>query len=602
MYTRAIAIAIYGNCIGGKSMISRFAYKLIFSGLISLLIFLHTQPIFAYIYFRHGLASNFLFIDNNVIFVQVTGSLTVLDVASGKVLLRKSPKENFEYVRSLTQYPHGILLLEMGRAILLDQKSFDPIWTINDCWVASIDSEWIISHNDNNTVQCHDLKTGKMTWEAPLAEGHKFIVAAKGRALVATRNFNSEKYIITIYDLENGRELLRKSEPLDIKWDTIYFDGEFIYILSFDETRIGRSNSDCLIKLDLGGEIVTTIQLISNEVIPAYKWDSGRFQEFIFKDKYFQQDGAVRDASPDELALANEGKDQGSFYSTPSSRQFMVKAKDSSGEEATLLKMELGDDSWVIYPSYITEKNMYFGYGREYKGKLFIGSNLGSVECIDIATGNSLWIYIFPANNILVACSYPYGMPAHLETQSYIYWKLVKDLTKIAGGSLLVPKNYDISKNKWSDLKNSIKYQGRIIVDPSPDNPFKGLWKYRAWLAFYSFMPLMGIALFIWRRCKKMRQTDQVTPVSSFRQSLRRFLITIYYLILTIFPTLGLWWYGGVNYVWSLGFKIFIAVVILYAVYNMIRLCFQRRWIFSVPLLILLLYWIIIIKDLWWYT
>src|SRR5262245_59153237 len=77
---------------------------------------------------RVALDSNLLVEGGRLIFAQGTGSLTVLDLQAGKVLLRKKPKDGFWYSGKLQNSAYGVLMMSYGRIFLLDRTTFDPSW------------------------------------------------------------------------------------------------------------------------------------------------------------------------------------------------------------------------------------------------------------------------------------------------------------------------------------------------------------------------------------------------------------------------------------------------------------------------------------------
>jgi len=54
-------------------------------------------------------------------------------------------------------------------------------------------------------------------------------------------------------------------------------------------------------------------------------------------------------------------------------------------------------------------------------GKLLLGTQRGCVECVDLTTGRSLWLYLFPSVRETMSCSYPHGMPPTVATAAVLY-------------------------------------------------------------------------------------------------------------------------------------------------------------------------------------
>lgn len=129
-------------------------------------------------------------------------------------------------------------------------------------------------------------------------------------------------------------------------------------------------------------------------------------------------------------------------------------------------------------------------------GKLLLGSSEGQVECVDIDTGRARWIYVFPVIRRTMSYSTPYGMPPYRTQQAADYWEDVRK-TDFLGGSLLLSEGFDVSSCAWSELQDSREYAGRVVFDPSPDDPFPNLRRRAMWLAVYALLPIVSFSLIL---------------------------------------------------------------------------------------------------------
>ena len=186
------------------------------------------RPLYGYTYARVALGSNILVDGERVIFAQGTGSLTVLDLETGNVLLRKKPASHFLYSGRLQKTNHGVLMMGYDRIALLDGRTFDIVWQAGGCHGAVMDGEYVVSHDGNHTVTGRNVHSGKVCWTTQM-EGGWQLMAVNGKALVNTPDYAQSTLLIL--DLETGRKLLRHQAPAGFRWLDVYFDGQRIYLV-----------------------------------------------------------------------------------------------------------------------------------------------------------------------------------------------------------------------------------------------------------------------------------------------------------------------------------------------------------------------------------
>src|SRR5713101_2698434 len=133
-------------------------------GLGGLLLLLLAGHVNAYTSVRVALDSNILVDGERVIFAQGTGSLTVLDLQTGKVLLRKKPEKAVSYSGNLQRSAYGVLMTAYERIALLDGSTFDPVWQAAQCYDAVTDGEHVFSHDGYHTVSCRKVQSGQLCW------------------------------------------------------------------------------------------------------------------------------------------------------------------------------------------------------------------------------------------------------------------------------------------------------------------------------------------------------------------------------------------------------------------------------------------------------
>jgi hypothetical protein len=259
--------------------------------LLAMLLLASTNPLCAYTYERVALGSNILVDGERVIFAQGTGSLTVLDLETGNVLLRKKPSTRSPYSGQLQKTAHGVLMMGYDTIALLDGRTFDIVWQAHACYGAATDGEYVVSNDGNSTVNCRKVQSGKVCWTSRMDGGWQN-TAVNGKALVNTPDYVQQSALLVL-DLETGRELLRHQAPDGFHWFEVYFDGQHIYFV--DDGGIKgewhRGEPRNLRTVNLQGNIVAQAAYNSPEVVPGQKWRWNG--TFLWGDKYFRHDGHV---------------------------------------------------------------------------------------------------------------------------------------------------------------------------------------------------------------------------------------------------------------------------------------------------------------------
>jgi hypothetical protein len=572
------------------------------------------RPLYGYTYARVALGSNILVDGERVIFAQGTGSLTVLDLETGNVLLRKQPAKHFPYSGRLQKTDHGVLMMGYDSIALLDGRTFDIVWQAPGCHAAATDGEYVVSHDGNRTVSGRKVQSGKVSWVTQMDGGWQ-LMAVNGKAVISTPDYASRQSALLVFDLEMGQELLHHEAPAGFHWREVYFDGQQIYVV--DDGGIKgeghRGEPHNLQMVGLQGNIVAQADYRSSDVVPSQKWNWNG--TFLWGDKYFRHDGhfgRVRMVNEQErkaiLEFWKEANGLPYDLQRPANRwgerQFLpevlaggvfmnLPTQDALGEAGQLLHTILPKGAWKAYAPHLGKHGEVFQVA-EAPGILLLGTSEGQVECLDMETGRPRWLYCFPTIRETMTYS-GRDMPPRLAEQQAIYRDTV-DKMKVPCGSIVLPPEFNPRGAKWTDLQNSAAYAGQIILDPSVDDPFPDL---RWILAFFTLVPA-PIAVVILLRFVRRRVPD---PKNDQPPRGSRFMpLVIWCMLMSAFPAYGLLQYGGVSYSWTVALKIVFMATIIAASCGTFGLFVAKRRLASVVLTAALIGWIYLMFGLLMYA
>ncbi len=550
---------------------------------------------------RQALRSNLLVSDGRVVFVQAMGTLTVLDLETGEVLLRKKPEQGFSYDIKLERSPYGVLMIDYRGITLLDEETFDPVWQAEGCKDAVADGDYVVSHDGNQTVRCREVRTGELCWTIEM-EGGWHLLAAKGEAVVATPDIWDGRSALIVLELESGRTVLRHQAPPGVHWLQVYFDGALVYIVdgSSGPPRF-KPEPGSVTTIDLQGEVVAKGDCSSPEVIPSSteRWN-GRF---FWDGKFFGHDGRVRPVYAHEPQTLVEYWRQERILPESLPSGVLVHAyddKDVAGETGQLFQMIMPEGSWGVYAPHLGEDGFVYQI-TEAEGNLLLGSDEGHVECIDIESGRPQWLYAFPVIRWVRPEYNPHRMPPYLTQQAAEHregaWK-----TKARCGSVPLPEGFDATSGRWSELRDSAEYEGRIVFDPRPDDPFPNLRVFFLWLAFYALLPIIGLPVLFLRRRAQPEAPGRAAAQRSGREGPGFASLAAWSLLLSLSPALGLLHYGRVSFAWTLALKAVFALGILCAAYGIVRLYLEKRWVAASVLAGILIAWVYLMRYPWWFA
>lgn len=453
-----------------------------------------TLPCRAYTYIQVGVDSNFLIDGNRVLFAQADRSLTVLALDSGEVLQRDKSRD---YSGTLLRTSHGLLVLNSSAIALLNATNFNVLWEIKPQLEPDVADDRLVSCDGDGKVECRSLSDGRVRWTYDLT-GALEIVAAAGRVLVHHSAVYEEGTApaIALLDLDSGKELFRKAPPFGTNWASAFFDGTNLYVETgpFSGKR-SDYKPEWLAIWNTRGEEIGAIP------IPAELRDKVRYRQLFDLDgKTFWQ-GRVyanrqsipyeKQSGPITISEKTNGiwKTFQSDYDLGDGISFVERVKDLSTTNATAYAMEIEwrapTNNWKGVLTYLVDRGRIAAIATA-NGKLLVGTDLGHVECINAANGESLWLYLFPTLHRTMSSSAQGRPPTMSEAAAIFRQENRRDPDsglQIVGGNTSRP---------------------RVVTDPEPVDPFRRLPYYVA--AAWSGAAIPLVILFALHVAPRTRQ------------------------------------------------------------------------------------------------
>jgi hypothetical protein len=535
-------------------------------------------PASAYTYEQVGVASNFVIHEGNVYFGQSDGSLTTLDLETGGVIARK---KDALYPRSLQWTEAGILLVSYRGTALLNPSTLDAIWQIHNRDTSGLAGQRLVMYDGYGLVECRQLATGNVLWSYKL-EGALDIMIESGKVLVfRSAVFDGPHCLpaVVLLDLETGKVTLHKTTPTGVHYLKAFFDGQRVYLAAgtykgvhdprftrFDQGR-PSARFEKLVVWDLNGE--------ETEVIPApegFKDNWLRYgYPFTLGEKVFVR-GRVydrRDAVPPRMSGLGElvpedlpGDPETAFTRfevvdgtlTMRPAALFREMQGFTGKREVTISFESGHHRWTGRLPYLPSPGTVFAVGST-ADRILLGSNLGHVECIDAQTGRSIWMYVFPTIRHTMSYS-SWGMPPYMATAAATYRR--ENRNPIPESGMVLDGSVEPSRPK-------------VVLDPSPSNPFEELPRYLAIAWSGAVAPPILVGLMALARGRRHWDGRILAGLS---------------LALTVAATACLWSYGRVSLASSVGLRISMLVPLL-AAFAYCLICLREKQRISGVLLLL---------------
>ena len=449
-----------------------------------------------YTYLQVGVDSNFLIDSNRVLFAQADGSLTALALGSGEVLARN---KSLYFSGNLLRTPDGILVLNDRNIALLDPATLNTVWQTRGQQSPFVTDHAVISQSSEGRVECRQLEDGSLSWSYPMP-GVLQIAAAGGGVFIlrsATYEAGASPVAVCLNE-KDGTELFRRAPANHMQWGSAFMNASNLFLVA-GSYNLERSDyqPESLVVWNTRGEELQSLP-IPTSLRTAVK--DGK--PFDLDGKTFWM-GRVY-PGPQALPIGRLGRSHVILEQTNSSSRsfetdydlgdgatFISHAKylDETNGEGGAFVMEVEwrepDHQWSGVLPYLLDRGRIVALARA-DGKILVGTDFGQVECIEADTGESAWLYTFPTMRRTLSYS-ARGMPP---TQTEAAAAFQRDNANPPSSGLHVI--------------NGKARAPRIVVDPEPVDPYRGLARrlFLAWTATG-----VGLAAFLlvhslgwWRR------------------------------------------------------------------------------------------------------
>ena len=317
-----------------------------------------------------AIESNLLAFDGKLAFIQGSGGLTVLDLRTGQVKLRKMLRDEFGRIDKLIQCPEGVLLVGYRKLSLVDPNTFAHRWTIKDCCNPIVEGPYLVSCDNYQTVRCYDSVTGVVRWSKELQGGWNFALS-DGVLVVSTVSFYDRQSALWVIDAESGKQLFHKTPPQGKQWCDVHCDGKAIYAITAPrESSDFQATPNGIIKYDLQGQEVESLDFSSPLITKSHK----QFKyPFLLEGKAFARNENCRKAYPHELDPQAERLAPNGFsvFSLPTGTLVHEESKDFADEKGHTIRLLSTDGPWKNYLPFV-RPNEYLGPVEEVDGRILL--------------------------------------------------------------------------------------------------------------------------------------------------------------------------------------------------------------------------------------
>ena len=494
-----------------------------------------------------AIESNLLVFDGKLAFIQGSGGLTVLDLRTGQVKLRKMLRDEFGRIKKLIRCPEGVLLVGYRKSSLVDPNTFAHRWTIKDCCNPIVEGPYLVSCDNYQTVRCYDSVTGEVRWSKELRGGWNYVLS-DGVLVVSTATFYDRQSTLWVIDAESGKQLFHKTPPQGKQWCDVHCDGKAIYAITapkessdFQATPIG------IIKYDLQGQEVESLDFSSPLITNLHKQFG---YPFLLDGKTFICRENCRKAYPHELDPQTERlvPNGYSVFSLPTGMLVHEESRDSADKKGHTIRLLSTDSQWKNYLPFV-QPNEWLESVEEVDGRILLCGSGGQIECLDSATGQPLWLYVFPSFRRVMSFTGHYigdFWRSHETGRAKLFKRGLTSMDETCG-SICLPERTKPENVLWTSLVDAASYRTSIVIDPNPNLRFAKLPERVFRSRIVGGVNLLGLlTLVIWHRKWLAKKSDQ-DDATRFSTKRHFAICAVGCFAIYCFAATGLILYGRVN-------------------------------------------------------
>ncbi|MCC7408312.1 MAG: PQQ-binding-like beta-propeller repeat protein [Phycisphaeraceae bacterium] len=499
-----------------------------------------------------GIISNVLVHDGKVYFIQIDRGLTVLDEQSGQVLNRVMDFGSGWLMMSGTSLVRSL----SDNATIRDSQDMRVLWSGEYRTRVWMGDDRLIYQDKDDAIESRDARDGKLLWRVADIRGDVTGPVA-GRLLIVDKQTteDGESVRLTVLETKGGRILgtINTGTDVDVMSKFLGADRVFVVCRPADYWRTDRKTADRILEYDLAGRLVGTVQLLPGQTEDIYHFDAvGR--HFCY--------GVVYEPGQEPECERQSGEwnhqvfrlAQGTLTLRPPD------GEDSPGSVVTWSPDQ--GDGWTGWLPYFRERASRLCPVVEDAGKVFLASSTGEIECVDLATGQSQWVYVFPCPLLPVN---RWGRVSWYESdgaRNYLY-------ANNRGHGLLGMLRLDgRAATTLTALKAQLAREDRsnlvVVFDPQPADPYPGLGKR---------------LLIVWGAVAAIAAAGLMVVVLRWKKGVDQFKCAAAALLLTMGPAVMLHYWGPVSSDVVLVFKATIIILLAAATYWGIWMQISRRWV-----------------------
>jgi len=419
---------------------------------------------------RLGLDSNMLVLEDRLIFAQADGSLTAIDIKSGKVLLRKLPEDGLPYSGELLKRPSGVLMIDYKKVSLLDEnRDFIAVWSADDAYSAVASEHFLLSHDGNRTLECREISSGKTIWSTDFKGGCRLQTVGDIASVATLKDFQGP-HSLRVFRMSTGEQLgYLKQRTKEVFLNTFLAEDSIFLVAAIAGSASRGLGRRSLLEIDFECNEIQKINLPSDKVISRHGYQNPLFG-FFFDGNFFDYDGHVRKITsrenPEELSKFDESYEE--VYVTESGVFASQQLSDITGNSGVVIDFHQNGTKRRFYVPYIHPDGVLDRL-IESHGKFIFSSLDGFVECVDIESGRSEWLYLFPTTSKALSMSRNY-FPANNRHQRDVaaYKDRLSRIRKTTGSIEVLPTTW-LDESTFESLDRGVSYGGRILIDPSSE-------------------------------------------------------------------------------------------------------------------------------------